>query len=173
MKTENYTGLYRGSKGLYSVLIHASILMIALCATSCRSYRETMQSVSKRDSVRVKEIRSVTYVPIPRSQAILKLSRSNLDSLPRGAAYTARSGQASVKARLEGDTVFIDAVCDSLQLRCYAYEKEITRMSGEIRQRQQIEKKERIPFRTACLCCLAGFSIGIITSNIVIRKKKN
>lgn len=172
MKTENYTGLYRDLKGLSSGLIRASILMIALCATSCRTYKETMQSQSRRDSVAVKEIRSVTYVPIPRSQAILKLSKNSLDSLPQGAVYATRNGQASVKARLAGDTVYIDAVCDSLMLRCYAYEKEVTRLYGEI-SRSETETQKRIPLRAAVACCLTGFSIGIITSNIVIRKKKN
>ncbi len=60
---------------------------------------------------------------------------SALLSLPQGAAYTARSGRASVRASVEkgengtAPTLIIESGCDSLERLCSLYEAENERLS--------------------------------------------
>lgn len=61
-------------------------------------------------------------------------------SLPVGAGYSNRSGQASVNARrVEGDSIIITSTCDSLARQVVMLTEELTRI------RNDTEKQEKLP----------------------------
>jgi hypothetical protein len=97
----------------------------------------------------------------------------NLHNLPPGAAYTDKSGQANVKVTTTGDTLYVTASCDSLQVQCERYEKELTRIRSDT-DRQVTEIKKNT-FQTAFKWCSIGFIAGIVSTLIVIIifKRKN
>ena len=76
----------------------------------------------------------------------LKIATDSLRSLPPGASYTGRQGQASVHVSRgtgswTGDEspgteyIYIDATCDSLQLLCERYERTIKMLHEESGER--------------------------------------
>lgn len=68
---------------------------------------------------------------VPKSEVSLAISPDSLHSLPPGASYSGRNGQASVKVMLKAATatepekIYVYATCDSLQLQCESYERTI------------------------------------------------
>lgn len=55
--------------------------------------------------------------------------------LPVGAGYHEKSGQANLKiTKGEGDTLYIEASCDSLQRLVIAYKQEITTLRSQLEE---------------------------------------
>ena len=108
--------------------IVASILTIALCFTACATSRkessraETLAQGAYADSL-IRELRRQEAVTVPQSEVVLKLPVEDIRSLPRGAEFRDRSGQASAAVQFSGDTVYVFATCDSLQRMCSYYEQ--------------------------------------------------
>lgn len=173
MKTENYIGLFPGWKGLCRWLALASIMLNALFVVSCGSTKKMTESARVTvDSVLLKEVRQVINIPIPQSKVELKIPTQNLHSLPPGASFSEKKGQASVKVEAIGDTVYVSVTCDSLQVQCERYEKELTRIRNDTdRQVTEIKKNS---VQTLFKWCLIGFVAGIISTItvIIIKKKK-
>lgn len=142
MKTENYIVSFPGWKGLCQWLALASIMLIALSVTSCGSTKKMTESArAVTDSVLLKEVRQVINIPIPLSKVELKIPTQSLHSLPPGASFSEKKGQAGVKVEAVGDTVYVSATCDSLQVQCERYEKELTRIRNDTdRQVTEIKK---------------------------------
>lgn len=172
MKTENYIVSFPGWKGLCQWLALASIMLIALSVTSCGSTRKMTESArAVTDSVLLKEVRQVINIPIPQSKVELKIPTQNLHSLPPGASFSEKKGQAGVKVEAIGDTVYVSATCDSLQVQCERYEKELTRIRSDT-DRQVTEIKKNT-FQTVFKWCSIGFIAGVIlTLTVIIIKKK-
>lgn len=101
-------------------------------------------------------------------------------SLPEGAWYGARQGQASVRLGRDSlDNLIVESACDSIQRRCWYLEEEITRI------RNELQEKETQPPDTgptgwqwfwihtgriaASVCCL--IIIGILIKQRLKRKR--
>jgi hypothetical protein len=110
-------------------------------------------------------------VPIPTSKAQVQIPVKDIPNLPPDASYSNKSGQASVKVRMENDTVFVDAVCDSLLRQVETYEMELNRMRNEVETRLKIEETNSV--QTAFKWCLIGVLAGsVITLTITNLIKK-
>lgn len=171
MKTENYIGLFPAWKGLCRWLALASITLIALSVTSCGSTKKMTESTRTiTDSVLLKEVRQVINIPIPLSKVELKIPTQSLHNLPPGASFSGKNGQAAVRVEAVGDTVYVSSTCDSLQVQCERYEKELTRIRSDTdRQVTEIKKNS---VQTLFKWCLIGFVAGIISTITVITIKK-
>lgn len=171
MKTENCIGLFPGWKGLCRWLALASIMLNALFVASCGSTKKMTESTrSTVDSVLLKEVRQVINIPIPQSKVELKIPTQSLRSLPPGASFSEKKGQAGVKVEAIGDTVYVSATCDSLQVQCERYEKELTRIRSDTDK--QVTELKKNTFQTAFKWCSTGFIAGVILTLIVIIIKK-
>lgn len=171
MKTENYIGLFPAWKGLCQWLALASITLIALSVTSCGSTKKMTESARTiTDSVLLKEVRQVINIPVPLSKVELKIPTQSLRSLPPGASFSEKKGQAGVKVEAIGDTVYVSATCDSLQVQCERYEKELTRIRSDTDK--QVTELKKNTFQTAFKWCSTGFIAGVILTLIVIIIKK-
>ena len=173
MKTENCIGLFPGWKGICRWLALASIMLNALFVASCGSTKKMTESARATvDSVLLKEVRQVINIPIPQSKVELKIPTQNLHSLPPGASFSEKKGQAGVKVEAIGDTIFVSATCDSLQVQCERYEKELTRIRSDTERQATEIKKNSV--QTLFKWCLIGFVAGIISTItvIIIKKKK-
>ena len=147
-------------------------MLIALSVTSCESTKKMTESArAVTDSVLLKEVRQVINIPVPLSTVELKIPAQSLHSLPPGASFSGKKGQAGVKVEAIGDTVYVSATCDSLQVQCERYEKELTRIRSDTdRQVTEIKKNS---VQTLFKWCLTGFLAGIIsTITIIIKKRK-
>ena len=172
MKTENCIVSFPGWKGLCQWLALASITLIALFATSCGSTKKMTENArTSIDSVLLKEVRQVVNIPIPQSKVELKIPTQNLRSLPAGASFSRKNGQARVKVEAVGDTVYVSATCDSLQVQCERYEKELTRIRSDTDK--QVTEIKKNTFQTAFKWCSTGFIAGVVlTLTVIIIKKK-
>lgn len=87
--------------------------------------RLSIDSVSELVEIRTE------LVKVPMSAVTLTIATDSLCSLPAGASYSERSGQASVKVSRKAATatepeyIYVYASCDSLQLQCERYERQI------------------------------------------------
>ena len=130
-----------------TVLTVAIIVTSALFLTGCATHRKSVTEAKEEqvsesirtDSVIRLAIDSVSElveirteaVKVPMSAVMLTIATDSLRSLPAGASYSERSGQASVKVSRKAATatepeyIYVYATCDSLQLQCERYERTI------------------------------------------------
>lgn len=112
---------------------------------------------------------------MPKSAVSLAIPRDSLRKLPQGAAYHAKSGQASLTLRsgASGDIV-AEASCDSLQRLVLWYEEEQNRVrSGKQEEKSTVRtpsERRANPVRTIIPAFLAGLAAGIVTT--LLTKKK-
>lgn len=114
------------------------------------------------------------------SKVSLTIATDSLRSLPSGASYSERSGQASVKlARLPAtstspERIYVYASCDSLELQCERYERQIRNLRSELSNResavqrseaamvsQHTEQLEKPP--NVIVMALKWFLIGLVS----------
>lgn len=136
-----------GFAKLSMMLTVASIVLTALCLSGCASHRRSVSVSSLEDqwsSVRVDSVFRLAVdsaselleirtdpVTVPMSSVSLRIVTDSLRSLPAGASYSDRSGQASVSVTrrsatsTEPEYIYVYATCDSLQLQCERYERTI------------------------------------------------
>ena len=112
--------------------------------------------------------------PVPPSRATLAVPLDSLRGLPAGATFTARSGQATATLQMRGDTVVVDAGCDSLRVWLEYYMLRSARHEEALRQSearlQTVEKQRSNPVRTFFEGLLAGLTAGVMTAWAVIKK---
>lgn len=188
----------------------AAIVLSVLFLTGCAAHRksvtkakeEQLSETIRTDSVIRLAIDSVSElveirtepVKVPMSAVTLTIATDSLRSLPVGASYSERSGQASVKVSRKAATatepeyIYVYASCDSLQLQCERYERQILNMSivnSELERELSANKsatkhddeevKEKPPngIITSLKWLLAGIIIGTISTIILfIRFRK-
>ncbi len=132
------------------------------------------------------------------SAVTLTIATDSLRSLPSGASYSERSGQASVKVSRKAATatepeyIYVYASCDSLALQCERYERSIRDLHRSYGERlaamagglsamasQQTEEAEKPPdgIGMALKWYFYGLLSGVIVSVIVFinikKREKN
>ena len=164
-------------------LIAVSVLFVQSCRTVRRSesvIRESRtESLLSRltDSASVVTERRLTGLTVPESSVRLTIAPDSLQSLPAGASYNAKSGQARVevsrKPAVSGtaERIVVYATCDSLQLVCEEYEKEIRVLRSSAQQieskdslneAQEVSEKRSAPFWTGLKGGIIGFLFGVL-----------
>lgn len=187
----------------------AAIVLSVLFLTGCAAHRknvtkakeEQLSKTIRTDSVIRLAIDSVSElvesrtepVKVPMSAVTLTIATDSLRSLPAGASYSERSGQASVKVSRKAATatepeyIYVYASCDSLQLQCERYERTIrslhkdygeqlngmlTRLAEARQEVQELKEKPPNGIGTALKWYLAGLVSGIIGTIIIFIKLK-
>ena len=185
----------------------AAIVLSVLSLTGCAAHRksvteakeEQLSETIRTDSVIRLAIDSVSElveirtepVKVPMSSVTLTIATDSLRSLPAGASYSERSGQASVKVTrraataTEPEYIYVYATCDSLQLQCERYERYIrnlhkdygeqlngmvTRLAEARQAVQEVKEKPPNVIGTALKWYLAGLVSGIIGTIIIFIK---
>lgn len=153
-----------GSVRRLPVLTAAATVMTALCLSGCVTRRKAELSQLSLDSVRtyqgelkadsvsrlsvdsmMEELKIRTEaVKVAQSDVSLTLRTDSLRSLPPGASYSGRSGQASVKVSRKAATsttpeyIYVEASCDSLELQCERYERTVRTLRSELEDRRAV-----------------------------------
>ncbi len=102
-----------------------SVEQVAETVSTDSAVRLSLDSVSELVEIRTEPVK------VPMSAVTLTIATDSLRSLPAGASYSERSGQASVKVSRKAATatepeyIYVYATCDSLQLQCERYERTI------------------------------------------------
>lgn len=128
------------------------------------------------------------------SAVTLTIPSDSLATLPSGASYKAKNGQASAEVSQSGGNVIVYASCDSLERQCYYYEQLIAELSEQheeqrldiVSQEEQIsalqkeleeQKEQEASYSLSKLIWLCmGILIGILTTTviaIIIKKRKS
>lgn len=198
-----------GSGKLLTMPTVAAIVLSVLFLTGCAAHRksvtkakeEQLSETIRTDSVIRLAIDSVIElveirtepVKVPMSAVTLTIATDSLRSLPAGASYSERSGQASVKVSRKAATatepeyIYVYASCDSLQLQCERYERQIRNLHSQYDERlnemqnrlaatshELEEVKENPPnaIGTALKWFFYGLLSGILATIIIFIKLK-
>ena len=190
-----------------TVLTVAVIMLTALFSSGCVSHRKSVTTASQEqlsetirtDSVVRLAIDSVTElveirtepVKVPMSSVTLTITTDSLRSLPAGASYSERSGQASVKVSRKAATatepeyIYVYASCDSLQLQCERYERQIRNLHSQYDERlnemqnrlaatshelEEVKEKPPNAIGTALKWYFYGLLSGILATIIIFIK---
>ncbi|WP_288149381.1 hypothetical protein [Bacteroides acidifaciens] len=153
-------------KNCFFSLFAANIIILALCATSCRNI-EQISSINAIDSLTWNKKVSASLVIIPPSLAELTIPMDSLRRLPQGAVYSEKQGQATVTASRKNDKIVITASCDSLQNLCYQYEEELVRIRDQLQKEQTKKEPVIVPFLSKCKWTAFGFLLAIIILSII------
>ncbi len=182
-----------------------TVLFLSGCATRVRSVmaqRDWLMSEAWRtDSVSAEwknsasefvELRTES-VKVPMSEVVLSIPSDSLRRLPPGASYRGRSGQASVAVSrkpltaTEPEYIYVYASCDSLELQCERYERQIIHLRSEYGERlsgmglelaesrrevEELREKPHSGILTSLKWYSGGVLTGIILLTIIIRKRR-
>lgn len=112
--------------------------------------------------------------PVTREEVRLTIPTANLLELPPSASFRGKNGRADVEVKLQGDSIIVQASCDSLQRLVWWYEAELARVRHENREKEEIrqtEVKQGInPVKTGIISFVAGFMAGIVL--IIVKRQK-
>ena len=191
------------------MLTVAAIVLSVLFLSGCAAHRKIVtagsveqlsETVSTDSAVRLRldsvsevvEIRTEP-VKVPMSAVTLTIATDSLRSLPAGASYSERSGQASVKVSRKAATatepeyIYVYASCDSLQLQCERYERQIRNLHSQYDERlnemqnrlastshelEEVKEKPPNAIGTALKCFFYGLLSGILATIIIFIKLK-
>lgn len=167
----NYFKRYTISKGLLSRWWIVSIILSVLLATSCRTTKENT-SLHLADSLAWNRKVSVTLATIRPSLAELTIPMDSLRKLPEGAAYTKKSGQATLTLQLQGDSIHGIATCDSLQQSVFLLEEELHQARDRLKQSQTERKPAPNPLKPYLYGVLTGFILSISVYSFIKYKQK-
>lgn len=198
-----------GSGKLLTMPTVAAIVLSVLFLTGCAAPRksvtkakeEQLSETMRTDSVIRLSIDSVSElveirtepVKVPMSAVTLTIATDSLCSLPAGASYSERSGQASVKVSRKAATatepeyIYVYASCDSLQLQCERYERQIRNLHSQYGERlnemqkrgaatshelEEVKEKPPNAIGTALKWFFYGLLSGILVTIIIFIKLK-
>lgn len=204
----------RVSAKLLTVLTVAATMTAALFLSGCASSRKSVASSAREAELEVRmahAVRSLTdsvsevtevrteALTVPMSAVSLRIATDSLLSLPGGSGYSDRQGQARVEVRRiaasgsQPEYIYVYATCDSLQLQCERYERQLRVLStayserGDSLSRMQSGKREesvdarketscglRTPFEWLFFGFIAGVSASFLFPYIInlIKPKK-
>lgn len=198
-----------GSGKLLTMPTVAAIVLSVLFLTGCAAHRksvtkakeEQLSETIRTDSVIRLAIDSVSElveirtepVKVPMSAVTLTIATDSLRSLPVGASYSERSGQASVKVSRKAATatepeyIYVYASCDSLELQCERYERQIRnlhsqygerlnemqgRLSATSHELEEVKEKPTNAIGTELKWYFYGLLSGILATIIIFIKLK-
>ena len=198
-----------GSGKLLTMPTVAAIVLSVLFLTGCAAHRksvtkakeEQLSETIRMDSVIRLAIDSVSElveirtesVKVPMSAVTLTIATDSLRSLPAGANYSERSGQASVRVSRKAATatepeyIYVYASCDSLQLQCKRYERQIrnlhrqydehlnemqNRLAATSHELEEVKEKPTNAIGTALKCFFYGLLSGILATIVIFIKLK-
>ena len=114
-------------------------------------------------------IRVEKHEKIPEANAEIALPISKIQSLPQGLDFQHRKGRATAGVRVEHDTIYFTAHCDSLQQLVERYEAV---MSGkEERQKENQVKEEKVKDKRMVYGFL-GMALGVIVAAALLARRK-
>lgn len=186
----------------------AAIVLSVLFLTGCAAHRkivtrakeEQLSETIRTDSVIRLAIDSVSElveirtepVKVPMSAVTLTIATDSLRSLPAGASYSERSGQASVKVSRKAATatepeyIYVYVSCDSLQLQCERYERQMRNLrfvnsellsdiqsSRSSSQKKEVNEKPPNAIGTALKWLSFGIIIGMLITVTILSNLKN
>lgn len=198
-----------GSGKLLTMPTVAAIVLSVLSLTGCAAHRksvteakeEQLSEIIRTDSVIRLAINSVSElveirtepVKVPMSSVTLTIATDSLRSLPAGASYSERGGQASVKVSRKAATatepeyIYVYASCDSLELQCERYERQIRNLHSQYGERlnemqnrlaatshelEEVKEKPPNAIGTALKWYFYGLLSGILATIIIFIKLK-
>lgn len=198
-----------GSGKLLTMPTVAAIVLSVLFLTGCAAHRksvtkakeEQLSETIRTDSVIRLAIDSVSElveirtepVKVPMSAVTLTIATDSIRSLPVGASYSERSGQASVKVSRKAATatepeyIYVYASCDSLELQCERYERQIRnlhsqygerlnemqgRLSATSHELEEVKEKPPNAIGTELKWYFYGLLSGILATIIIFIKLK-
>ena len=85
-------------------------------------------------------IRVEKQLKIPEAKAEIALPIGKIQTLPQGLDFQHRKGRATAGVRVEHDTIFFTAHCDSLQQLVERYEAVIAGKTESLEERKEEEK---------------------------------
>lgn len=164
---------------LSMMLTAVSIMMTVLSLSGCVSSRKLSETVTsdmqRHEDSTVYVVREIKTETIPMSEVTLRIPADSLLKLPESTSYHAKSGQANLDVRTQGDNIIVYASCDSLQRVCEYYESIAgiyKRGYEELYASVQTENERRSnPVKTAIIAFTAGLASGIVLT-ILKRKRK-
>lgn len=116
------------------------ILISLLCFASCRVSREAANSQHSETAQSAIERLSARSVVAPPAHVGLRVPLAELRaSADQPATFAAREGKAAITMRLERDTIYLDATCDSLMALVVDYERRLADRA-EIRTDERAER---------------------------------
>ncbi|KVV16135.1 hypothetical protein [Flavobacterium sp. TAB 87] len=145
------------------------LVFVCLCCflTSCRTSRQETQKSSSTSEhyIENKETYRDTLIYAPKAETSLKIAiaelafKPGLNAISKPKTFTQKNGNATAKIRIEHDTVFVTATCDSLTI--VAKIKEQLRTEVTATARSDVENsKSKTGFNVFDV--LGSFLIGII-----------
>lgn len=112
---------------------------------------------------------------IPASALTLEIPLPDLRSLPAGASWHGRNGQAGVEVASRGDTLVVTSTCDSLQRLVLWYGEELARVRAGAASAAEVSRAESErrfnPVKTALVAFIAGVASGIVSTFLIKRRK--
>lgn len=111
---------------------------------------------------------------VPKSEVSLTIPPDSLRKLPQGSAYHAKSGQANLTVKNDGDgNIVAEASCDSLQRLVEWYEEELTRIRNDTSEEEKndVRTTEKQP-PNSILILLVAFIAGVASGIIITLKIK-
>lgn len=135
-----------------------SLMLFALLVLSCRTTKVNT-SARLTDNLTWNRKVSAALATVPHSLAELTVPMDSLRSLPPGASYRAKSGQAGLNIGYKDGNVLASASCDSLQQLVYILEEELHQARDRLEQKETIKEAPEFTLK----CYLTGVLTGILT----------
>lgn len=139
---------------------------VALLAGSCRSINEST-TIHRLDSLVWDRKVSATPEIIPPARAALSVPLDSLRKLPGGAAYTERSGQATVSLTFREGDVIASARCDSLERLVFELAEQLHSRGEQTEQKEEKKEAPVATFGQRLKWCSSGVLIGFILTVII------
>ena len=115
---------------------------------------------------------SVTLATIPTSLAELAIPMDSLRKLPEGAAYTKRSGLATLTLMIKGDSILGTASCNSPQRSEFELQEQLSRTRDRTEQTETIKEPVAISVWPRLKWGVTGALITILFILILLKTKK-
>lgn len=115
---------------------------------------------------------SVGLAIVPPSLAELTVPMDSLRRLPEGAAYTKKSGQATLTLKVKGDSIQGTASCDSLQQQVFRLEEQLHQARDRLEQRETEIKPAGNPLKYYLYGVLTGIILTISFYLFIKYRKK-
>jgi len=104
--------------------------------------------------------------------ARLSIPLTAVGSLPEGSGYRARSGRASASVERRGDTLVVEATCDSLLRLVERYERREAERKlaaeGAEKEEREESRKGGWPVRWVIIAFMAGVATGATLTTLII-----